>query len=36
MMRPDEYLDCLNRRSVYVACRTVTTVDRDDARRAGL
>lgn len=35
-MRPDEYLHCLNRRSVYVACRRVSTISRDDAWRAGL
>lgn len=35
-MTPDEHLDAINRRSVYVACRRVQTVDQEQARRAGL
>lgn len=35
-LRPDEFLDCLGRRGLYVACRKVRTVDLDQARQAGL
>lgn len=36
MMRPDEYLSCHTRCSIYTAFRVVTTVSREQARRAGL
>jgi hypothetical protein len=35
-MRVDEYLDALNRRGVYVACRKIQTLDQGVVERAGL
>lgn len=35
-MRPDEYQDALVRRGLYAACRRISTVDLQQAYRAGL